>query len=308
MNYINEFLSIVVLNYKNYTMTMQCVDKLIENNCACRIVIVDNNSSNGSFEKLRDKYKDINNVVILSSSNNRGYGAGNNIGIKFIRDNTNCKYVCIMNPDIIIQEKSIFDNLVRKLEKYNLQGITALQITSDKFNPTTLGWHLPSFKDILILNSKIVSKFINPINYNEYSMVDKEEYLAEVDVMPGCFFIIDINIFESLGYFDEKTFLYYEENILSYKAKEINCKFAISLNDVYIHEHKEKDISLLSLINKYKDRKILLESQKVYVKNYLKVNSIKMIIYYLSILYNLYIELPLIHISKLTKRKFSRRG
>lgn len=307
MDDINEFLSVVVLNYKNYEMTMKCVDKLIENKNKLKIVIVDNNSNNGSFEKLTKKYNDTINVVVLNSSVNKGYGAGNNIGIRFIKENTNCKYVCIMNPDIIVEDKNLFENLINKADKYNLQGITALQITNDIFDPTTLGWKLPSFKDILILNSKFISKYIKPINYKKYYVENNKDNIAIIDVMPGCFFIINIDIFESLGYFDENTFLYYEENILSYKAKKINCKFGVSLNDVYIHNHKEKDESLLRLNNKYYDRKILLKSQEVYVKNYLGINKFKLFIYYLSIAYNLYLELPLIHIAKVLKEKLLRR-
>lgn len=307
MNDINELLSVVILNYKNYKMTIQCVNKLIENNNTFKIVVVDNNSNNGSFEKLTEKYKLIDNVVILSSISNNGYGAGNNIGIKFIKNNIKCKYVCIMNPDIIIEDMNLFNNLINKIEKYSLQGITALQITNNIFDPTTFGWKLPSFKDILILNNKFISKLIKPINYNKYYIENKEDSLAIIDVMPGCFFIINIDVFQSLGYFDENTFLYYEENILSYKAKKMNCKFGLSLSDVYIHDHKEKDESLLKIINKYKDRKILLKSQEIYVKNHLKVNKFKLFIYYLSILYNLYIELPVIHMVKLLKLKISRR-
>lgn len=304
MNDISELLSVVILNYKNYEMTIKCVDKLISNNCEFKIVIVDNNSKNGSFEILTEKYKDIFNIVVLNSLNNNGYSAGNNIGIQYIEENTNCKYIGIMNPDIIIEDVELFNNLINKVEEYSLQGITALQITNNIFDPNTIGWKLPSFSDVLLLNSKFISKLINPISYKQYDIESNKDPLALVDVMPGCFFIIDIDIFKELGYFDERTFLYYEENILSYKAKKRNYRFGVSLNDSYIHNHKEKDESLLKLSNKYIDRKILLKSQKIYVENYLKINTFKTFIYKLSIVFNLYIELPLIHIFKLLTRKF----
>ncbi|MBS5951741.1 MAG: glycosyltransferase family 2 protein [Clostridium sp.] len=303
MNDINESLSIVILNYKNYEMTIKCVDKLIENKFKFNIVIVDNNSKNGSFEKLNKEYRNITNIVVLSSNNNKGYAAGNNIGIRYIKENIKSEYVCIMNPDIIIEDKHLFYNLINKIERHNLQGITGLQITNNVFDSTTLGWKLPTFSKIIILNSKFISKLLKPVNYSHYEVESKEDSLAIVDVMPGCFFIMDMNIFETIGYFDENTFLYYEENILSHKAKKIDCKFGVSLNDIYIHDHKEKDESLLNLNNKYKDRKILLNSQGVYVKNHLSVKGLKLFIYYLSVFYNLYIELPLIHIAKLLKSK-----
>lgn len=292
-------LAIIILNYKNYEMTIECVDKLLSKKFACNIVIVDNNSPNKSVENLVNKYQNNYFVDIIENNENSGYASGNNIGIKYAKNNYNCKYVCIMNPDIIIEDDNIFNDLLNKLEKHKLQGISALQITNNHFDYSTLGWKIPSYKDILILNSNIISKLKSPIRYKSINIINSEDALAEIGVMPGCFFIMDLSAFERIGFFDEGTFLYYEENILASKAKELNYKFGISLNNFYIHNHKSKDESLLSLKNKYNDRRILLNSQKYYVNNTLKLNKIiyKMILN-LSQNYNIYIELPILHIIK----------
>lgn len=297
-------LAIVILNYKNYEMTMECVDKLLSNDFKFNIVIVDNNSPNESFEKLKKKYQNIDFLSVIENNNNSGYAAGNNVGINYIKYHYDCKYICIMNPDIIIEDNSIFDSLINKLEKYKLQGITALQITNNHFDYSTLGWKIPLFKDILLLNSNIISKIKSPIRYNNFNMISCKDALAEVDVMPGCFFMMDFNAFEKIGFFDEGTFLYYEENILSAKSKEHNYRFGVSLNNFYIHNHKSKDESFKSLKNKYYDRKILLRSQSYYVNYILKVNNIKKLVYYFSVLINMYIEMPILHIIKKIKNKY----
>lgn len=299
-------LVIVVLNYCNYIMTIECVDKLLANNFKYKIVIVDNNSSNNSFEVLTEKYDNSELVKVIKNNENLGYAAGNNIGINYAYKHYKNDYICIMNPDILIEDKNIFVDLLRKLKKYQLKGITALQISNNNFDYSTLGWKCPTIKDILVLNSNLISKLRSPLKYKSLKMINVADAIAEVDVMPGCFFILEYNALREIGFFDEGTFLYYEENILSYKAIQKNHKYGISLNNYYIHNHLQKEESLISIKSKFKDRKILLNSQRYYVKNILKSNTISYTIYKLTCIYNIYFEMPILHLIKKIIRSISR--
>ena len=50
-------IGIVVLNYNNYIKTMECVDSILKNvKINYRIYLIDNNSPNESFKKLKDRY------------------------------------------------------------------------------------------------------------------------------------------------------------------------------------------------------------------------------------------------------------
>ena len=293
---INSFkLAIIVLNYSNYNMTINCIDNLINKKCPYDIIIVDNNSPNESYEILRERFEEFDTVKLIKNDQNSGYGSGNNVAL---RKSDKYDYVCIMNPDIIINSIKIFENLIKGLKKNSLSGITALQITNNHYDNSTLGWKLPNFGNLLILNSHILKKVFKPIEYKELVVLDKERAIAQIDVMPGCFFIMDQKIFEKLNYFDENTFLYYEENILSLKAKNNKNKFGVALSENYIHNHKEKDESLVSFKSKINDRKILMKSQKIYAEKYLGVSIIKKYLLKVSQFINIYIELPIVHLLK----------
>ncbi|ELC8386907.1 glycosyltransferase [Clostridium perfringens] len=295
-------LAIIILNYNNYKMTVECVENLINHDIKDKIIVIDNKSRNESFNVLKNRFKYFNNVKVISSDYNNGYAYGNNFAVKLLV-NENIKNICIMNPDIIINDNNIFSDLIYLKEKYNLKGITATQILNNSYDMSTLGWKLPNFKDLIILNSNIISKIYNPIKYKSLKMISKKDLLAKIDVMPGCFFLIDKDFFEKIGFFDERTFLYYEENIISKKAKLNNGEFGVCLKSFYIHNHIEKDKSISRLRNKINDRKIILYSQKIYAYNYLNINFLKKYILNISQNFNLYFELPIIHILKFINRR-----
>ena len=90
--------------------------------------------------------------------------------------------------------------------------------------------------------------------------------------------------FEKIGYFDDGTFLYYEENIIGKKLKDINKDTYIDNEVSVIHNLSVSVNKSFSSVKKYK---ILKESQKYYEKKYNNLNVFKMILlrflYYISL-------------------------
>ena len=155
------------------------------------------------------------------------------------------------------------------------------------------GWKLPKPKDEILSNIPIINKKItNKLKYN----LDKK--INKVDVVSGCFFIIDSKVLKKLNYLDENVFLYYEENILSIKIKKINKDIVINKDVTIVHDHSVTIDKNINKINKYK---ILKKSQYYFNKNYNGANIIELILlkltYYMTyiILYIYYKFLDLKH-------------
>ncbi len=68
----------VVLHYLVDDATAQCVDSILEycGGESCRIVIVDNDSANGSFERLQARYAETPGVTLLHNAANEGFARG----------------------------------------------------------------------------------------------------------------------------------------------------------------------------------------------------------------------------------------
>lgn len=116
----------VVLNYINYTETINCVESLLaQTDAKMEIAIVDNGSGNESVSVLRDKYKEYSNCYIIESGENLGYAKGNNLGIKFLKER-GVKNIWVVNSDIVFTENRITRDVMNAYEK----GVGLINVTS----------------------------------------------------------------------------------------------------------------------------------------------------------------------------------
>jgi len=114
----NDAVSIVVLNYNNWADTTDCLTHLFRISYPhFRVIVVDNHSTNDSWDRIlswltaggceylsltqkesvHSAYRD-SRLVLIRADGNRGYAAGNNIGIRWALRSTD-RYVLILNND-----------------------------------------------------------------------------------------------------------------------------------------------------------------------------------------------------------------
>lgn len=294
---ILQELAIIVLNYKDYNMTIDCVNNLKGLNINSKIVVVDNNSPNDSFEILSNELAGLDNVFIISSEKNGGYSYGNNEGIKFaMRKFSNIRYIGIMNPDVFLNTKDMLLKICTKLEKYDdIAGITGVTLLNGKLSFGNLGWRVNNVRSLVLSNFSLLSKVLRTSrSYKALEMKHDDYELGYTDVMPGSFFIMKENIFKELNYLDEAVFLYFEEEILARKIKSRGLKSAIVISESYVHKHGGKDTELANISKKRLDYKIYMKSQTYYVKNFVSGNSLSMLTLKLSQYIHYYLEIPLI--------------
>ena len=89
--------------------------------------------------------------------------------------------------------------------------------------------------------------------------------ISKVGTVSGCFFAISSKHLEEMGYFDENVFLYYEENIMGVKTKDLGKNIIVANNIDVIHDHAVSIDKSLKRIKKYD---ILKNSQYYFEKTY----------------------------------------
>lgn len=256
-------LAIIILNYNNYVQTVSLVKQIQK--LQYPIIIVDNASNNNSWDELIRKCKAFHNVYLIKSNRNEGYSKGNNIGIRYaVRCFQDLRYVAIMNPDIEICNENIFETLCEALEKdQSLGGITAMTIFNNEFsinNPCA--GRLLSDNELIISDVAFLCNFINK-NYSEFNVNNLG--IAYVDKLQGCFFIMKKPIFESIGYLDENVFLYYEEDIIGEKVRNLGYKLGVMTDERIKHNHEIKEREMIDLKNRQFYNKCMLKSKKYYM-------------------------------------------
>ena len=94
---------IIVVNYNKYEDTFACAESLLKTNATeeYHIVIVDNASTNDSWERLQE-LKDNRKITLLLAGENKGYCAGNNIGIRHVLGRMDADFIWILNPVTLV--------------------------------------------------------------------------------------------------------------------------------------------------------------------------------------------------------------
>ena len=76
-------ITVVALNYNDYQTMISYIDSIVDYSNINYIVVVDNLSTDDSYDKLKSYYGRSQKVVVISTAYNGGYGYGNNFGIRY---------------------------------------------------------------------------------------------------------------------------------------------------------------------------------------------------------------------------------
>lgn len=108
----------LILHYMVYDETIKAISYIEKNidTSNYRIIIVDNASTNNSYEILKERYVNNKNIVLIRNEENLGFSKGNNIGFKYAKEYFHPKYIVMMNNDVYLLEKQLFTKLE---EEYN---------------------------------------------------------------------------------------------------------------------------------------------------------------------------------------------
>lgn len=249
----------LILNYKTYKETIELTKNLYKSGLDDKyVLIVDNSSPNESYVELSKELADFNNVEVISSDINGGYAKGNNYGLKYAKK-YNPQYVCIINNDVIFDMKTI-DRLCEWYERIpSVAFIAPVQI-------------LPNGKEAIFRNMDVptiwtdLSLYI-PFSRNFHYYVENSQIkgVNEIGIIPGAFIFTNYLLFESLGFFDESTFLFCEERFIAKKAQIAGYKNYIILNETYLHNHST---TINNEASKQKQRKMIQEGRCIYHKKF----------------------------------------
>ena len=249
---------IVIVNYNDYKTTKRLIDNIRDYKVFDKIVIVDNKSSDNSLKEL--KKLENKRIVVIDSGKNKGYSYALNVGCKYLIDKyKECKII-VSNSDIIIQSENDIKDLFELVKGKNvIVGPTIIE-----GNNLNRGWIVPKPMDDVAMNILGLYK-----KYQKRHLMYQDSYynkdISKVGTVSGCFFAISSKHLEEMCYFDENVFLYYEENIMGVKTKDLGKNIIVANNIDVIHDHAVSIDKSLKRIKKYD---ILKNSQYYFEKTY----------------------------------------
>lgn len=264
-------IGMVIVNYNDFENTNRLINNIKNYKCLDDIVIVDNNSTDDSFKKLKKVEKE--NITIIKN-NSRKYSSGLNIGAQFLVKKLGKCNIIFSNSDIIIKKEKDLINLSENIT----EDIVVVGPTIDEHGILNRGWHLPTVNQEILFNIPLFSRYFKK-KYLLYKDSDYQKATTLVDVVSGCFFMVDSEFLKKVDYFDEKTLLYYEEQILAEKVKQAKKRECINNKIIIYHDHS---VTIDKSIKRIEKQRILKESQRYYIKTYKKTNIIQILLLYIT--------------------------
>ena len=262
---MNCIISCIILNYNDAPTTIKLLEEIRNYNLLDYIVVVDNHSTDGSWNALK-KYAN-EKIRVIRTDENGGYGAGNNFGMRYSVDVLHASYSVIANPDVYFSEDCIRKFLL------NFQGDSSVAIVAAKqSNSTDYAWKDCGVAKHILSTSLLFCVWLRIRSYSPAYYEGKA--FIPVFAVPGSLLMVDLKKMLECGMYDEDFFLYYEEFILGHKCAKAQYKTILRLDCSYIHDHH---ISISKTYRRWSQQHvILLKSAELFLRKYKRANIIQM--------------------------------
>ena len=227
----NETIGFVILNYRTWEKTISCIESIYKTYFKSKeIVVVDNQSPNDSYVRLKANYETTahKEITIVQTDRNGGFSYGNNFGFDYITKHfPNITKIVITNNDILFKESSI-ERLIGAFADFENVVMTAPSVYDVNGKWTNAPWK----------KKPTVIQEIGLRSFAGYAYKKKElKENRPVYMVCGCCFAVDCSKFISSGRFDENVFLYNEENIFSMNFAKRELQIIYCPNAKVIHDH-----------------------------------------------------------------------
>lgn len=233
-------ISAVVLCYNSRKYIGKCLNSLSRLKTSghqFEVIMVDNHSSDGSADYLRQKYP---RFRLLVNASNQGYAEGNNIGIRqALADKSD--FVWIVNPDVTVAPDSL-TALLAAAEKYPQAGIFTPKIYfakgyefhADRYSKSDLGKIIWSAGGRIDWDNMIAShRGVDEVDIGQYNSDALTQFAT------GASIFIRSSVFKQIGLIDPAYYLYYEENDLCQRTKKAGWQIMYVADSVCWHANAQ---------------------------------------------------------------------
>ena len=227
---------ITTITFNSHKATLEClesIEKLEKENFELFVMVIDN-ASKEVFETSRE-YKNFK-LKVLRSEENLGFSGGQNLGIRnALKEGAD--FIIVLNNDTILNRKLI-KSLIASFKadvgivSPKIYFAKGYEFHKDRYKETEKGkvfWYAGGIIDW----SNVIAKHrgVDEVDKGQYSKV------SEIEFATGCCMALRKEIFQNVGFFDDKYFLYLEDCDLSKRVKMKKLKVIYQPNAVLWHKN-----------------------------------------------------------------------
>ncbi len=295
----------IVLNWNGWQDTLEClksIDKVNYPNYS--FILVDNASEDDSIERIHDycntlddkineesqihlnlknlieiAFEDLNNVnidldkslnssrlkniILIKNDENYGFTGGNNIALDFAKENLKQDYYLLLNNDTVV-DPDFLKNMIDSVQKHDNVGFAGPKIYY--YSPEEVSNLLSFTGGTINLNTSEPS----PIGKDQ---IDAGQYEADkvVDYVEGSCMLVSSELAETIGFFDQDYFTYWEEIDWCIRGKKAG------FNTIYTHKAKiwhkcyGSDIGAMSIYYMIRNRFLFMKKNETMLQQFTSI-------------------------------------
>lgn len=195
-------LSVIIVTYNSEDFIAECLTSLYKNlgQMAAEVIVVDNASTDKTVSVVEENFSQ---VKLIKSETNVGFGRGHNLGLK----GSLGKYKLLLNPDVFLTKD--LTSVLRYFQAESKIGILGVKLLfpSREVQPHIAGWQY-NLAGLLLTHLGLGRK------------AWRSKVPLQVDWVTGAFFLFRQELHQTLADFDEKFFLYFEDQDYCLRAKK----------------------------------------------------------------------------------------
>lgn len=291
--------SLIFVDFNTIQETIACAARCLEAmgvKGASHILIVENGSNEGVLEQLRAQYgsyteysvdgveqklyrfrTENQDICYCHSGENMGYARGNNLGGRIAWQLWGDPYYIVSNNDLYFEramDLSVADRLFAEDPSIGVIG-PAVRLPSG-IQQSPQAW-APAFRRLIVdYWRRFAAAFLSGEKKAQYLIKHCNDVVPNAlsgvcDWVSGCFMLLRADAFHNAGMFDEHTFLYAEEMILSRRLEAVGSKVWFCRELEVVHRHAQTTKKNISII---RGRELDFKSVWYYYKTYTNTSTL----------------------------------
>jgi GT2 family glycosyltransferase len=235
-------LSIIVISFNQSQLVSRCLESVIRmsGDIDYEIILVDNGSTDCTTDVVADRFPSVN---ILQNKYNLGFAAANNQGIRASRG----RYIFLLNQDAEVVEGSL-SSLIRIMDEHPKIGIIGCKVIlpdgvlQPTYNPFPTLWNTLFPKRKKLATERRLVSIGRDLQMRrdlacQYTKLYGYDCFHEVPNVSGVAMAARRAMWEQVGLFDERFFMYYEDLDWSARARKAGWKVFYTPKCTICHQY-----------------------------------------------------------------------
>lgn len=232
-------MSILIVNWNTRTILLQCLQSIKDSthDIAYEIIVVDNDSDDGSADAVAAQHPDI---KLIRSNTNLGFAAANNLAV----EHASGEYLLLLNPDTKLTENSI-KIMLEFLQLNPDAGAVGCRLLNSDGSVQESYW--TSFPSIPWLWVRAL--YLDKFKLGQEGAVTAVNQPLKVEHLLGACIMMSRKMWQQLGGFDESYFIYLEETDLCYRLRQAGFSIYYLPSTSIIHYGQQSSIQAAKWTN-----------------------------------------------------------